>query len=96
MIGFTICHQRKKCITDFSGAIKRLLYRVNQNQDQGPITLGVTSLDRFDKFKKMNNFCCTFLKNCKGNNVETWCTYGEWVDVSCIPESGLRAHNSWS
>ena len=60
-----------------------LLYHVYQNQGQGPITQGVTSLDRFYINEK---FCCTFLKNCKGNKVETWYTHGEWVDVSCIRE----------
>ena len=70
-----------------------LLYCVYQNQGQGPV---VTYLDRFYKFPLMKNFCCTFPKNCKGNKVETWYTHGEWVDVSCIPKSGPRAHNSWS
>ena len=95
----------KKNITDFSGAVKALkfelgthmdsglLYSVYQNQDQGPITLGVTSLDRFYKFPLMKFFCHTFLKNCKGNKVETLYTHGEWIDVSCIPELGQRAHN---
>ena len=40
----------------------------------GPITLGVTSLDRFYKFQMLKNSCHTFLKNCKGNKVETWYT----------------------
>ena len=58
--------------------------------------LGVKSLDRFYKVPLMKHFCYTFLKNCKGKNFETWYTHGEWVDVSCIPESGQRAYNSWS
>ena len=70
-----------------------LLYRVYQNQDQGSITLGATSLDRFYKFPLMKNFCRTFLKNFKGNTVETWYTHGEWVDVLCIPESRPESHN---
>ena len=69
---------------------------LNQNQGQEPISLGVTSFDRFYNFPLMKKFCGTFLKNCKGNKVETWYTYGEWVDVSCILESGPSAHNSWS
>ena len=48
-----------------------VLYCVYQNQSQGPITLGVTSLDRFYKFPLVKIFCHTFLKNCKGNKVET-------------------------
>ena len=75
-----------------------LLYPVYQNQGWGPITLGVTFLDWFYKFQLMKKFCSTFLKNCKGNKFETWYTHGDWVDVhvSCIQESGPRAHNSWS
>ena len=61
-----------------------LLYYAYQNQGQGPITLGVTSLDRFYKYPLMKIFCHTLLKNC--NKVETWYTHGEKVDVSCIPE----------
>ena len=52
-----------------------LLYCVYQNQAQGPITLGVSSLDRFYKFPLTKNFCHFFLKNCKGNKVETWYTW---------------------
>ena len=63
-----------------------LLYRVNQNQDRESITLGVTSFDRFYKFPLIKKNCHPFLKNCKGNKVETWYTHGDGVDVSCIPE----------
>ena len=42
------------------------------------------------------NFHRTLLKNCKGYKVETWFTHTQWVDVSCILESGARAHNSCS
>ena len=73
-----------------------LLYCVYQNQDQGPTTLEVTSLDRFFNLPLTKNFCHTFLKNCKGNKVETWYTHGQWVDVSCILESGPKVHNLWS
>ena len=73
-----------------------LLYRVYQNRGQGPITLGVISLDRLYNLPLMKIFCCTFLQNCKGNKVETWYTYRQWVDILYIPESGPRAHNSWS
>ena len=58
-----------------------LLYRVYQNLGQGPITLGVSSFDRFYKFPLMKKFCRTFLKNCKGNKVETCYKHGDWVDV---------------
>ena len=73
-----------------------LLYCVYQNQDQGPITLGVTSFNVFYNFPSMKNISYTFLKNCKGNKVETWYTHGEWLDVLCIPESGPGSHKSWS
>ena len=56
----------------------------------------VTSLHRFDNLPLMKNFHHIFLKNCKGYKVETWYKHGQWVDVLCIPESGPRAHNSWS
>ena len=72
-----------------------LMYRVYQNQGQGPITR-VTSLDRFYNLPFTKNFGHTFPKNCKGYKVETWYTNGQWADVLCIPESGPRAHNSWS
>ena len=51
------------------------------------------SLDRFYKFPLMKKFCHTFLKNSKGNKVETWYTHGDVIDVSCITETGPRAHN---
>ena len=73
-----------------------LLYRVYQKQGKGPITLGVTSLDRFLQISINEIFFRTFLKNCKGNKVETWYIHGERVDVSSISESQPRAHNSWS
>ena len=62
----------KNFITDFSGAMKALklklgthmnsglVYCVYQNQGQGPITLGVTSLDRFYKFPLMHFFFVPF------------------------------------
>ena len=36
----------------------------------------------------MKNVCCTFLKNCKGNKIETWYTHGQWVDVLCFRNQG--------
>ena len=71
-----------------------LMYCVYQNQGQGPIALGATSLDRFYNLPLMKKNCCTFLKNCKGYKVETWYTHGQWVDVLCVPELGPRVHNS--
>ena len=65
-----------------------LMFGVYQNQGQGHITLGVTSLDMFYNLPLMKNFCHTFLKNCKGYKVETWYTHGQWVDVIC---TGIRA-----
>ena len=58
----------KLFVTDFSGTMKAvklklgthmdngLMYRVYQKQDQGLITLGVTSLDRFYNLPSMKNF----------------------------------------
>ena len=63
-----------------------LMYCVYQNQGQGPITLGVTSLDKFYDLPLMKNFNHTFLKNCKGYKFETWYTHGQWVDELCIPQ----------
>ena len=40
---------------------------------------------QFSSFKK---FCHTFLRNCEAWKIKTWYTHGQWVDVSCIPESG--------
>ena len=73
-----------------------LMYRVYQNQDQGSISLAVTSFDRFNNLPLMKKFCHTFLKNCKDYNVETLYTHGQWVHVLCVLESGPRAHNFWS
>ena len=83
---FTICHKWRKFITDLSGAIKavtlklgthmdsRLLYSEYENQGHGPITFWVKShpLIGFYEFPLMKNVCRTFLKNCKGNKIETW------------------------
>ena len=58
LIGFTICHSRKILVTFFQRTARvtklkpgiqmdsGLMYCVYQSQGQGPITLGVTSLDR--------------------------------------------------
>ena len=95
----------KKCVTEFSRTKKTvklklgahmhngLMYCVYENQGQGLITLGVTSLDRFYNLALRKKFRHTFLKNCKGYKVETWCTHGQWVNGLCKPESGPRAHN---
>ena len=68
----------KNFITDFSGAMKALklklgthmdsglVYCVYQNQGQGPITLGVTSLDRFYKFPLMHFFLSHFSQKLYG------------------------------
>ena len=62
-----------------------LMYCVYLNQGQGPITLGVTSLDRFYFLPLMKIFCYTFLRNYESCKIETWYTHGQWTDVSCIP-----------
>ena len=56
------------------------MYCVYQNQGQGPISLGVASIDRFYNFPLMKHFCRTFLKNYMGHNAEIWFT---------VVESGL-------
>ena len=38
------------------------------------------------QFSSFNNFCHTFLRNCKVYKVETWYTSGQWVDVLCTLE----------
>ena len=54
-----------------------LMYCVYENQGQRPITLGVTSHDRFYSLPFMKHFGHTLLKNCKGYKVKTWYTYGQ-------------------
>ena len=73
-----------------------LMYRVYQNQGKGSITLGVTVLDRFYNFPWMKHFRYRLLKNYESYTIETWCTHGQWAEVSCIPESEPRAYNCQS
>ena len=40
------------------------------------------------QFSSIKKFCHTFLRNCEAYKVDTWYTHGQWVAVSCIPESG--------
>ena len=68
-----------------------LMYHVYCNQGQRPITLGVTSFDRFYNLPLMKNTRYRFLSNYGSCKVETWYTHGQWADVSCISESGPRA-----
>ena len=42
----------------------------------------------FLQFSNFKNVCHTFLRNCEAYKVDTWYTHGQWVDVSCIPQSG--------
>ena len=65
-----------------------LMYCVYQNQGQGPITLGVASLNRFYNVPLMKNFCFRILRNYDSCKVQTWYTHGQWATVYCIPESG--------
>ena len=46
-----------------------LMYSVYLNQGRH-ITGGVPPLDRSYNVPLTKNFCCTFLKKCKGNKVE--------------------------
>ena len=48
------------------------MYRVYWNQGRGPITLGVTSFDRFYNISLMKNFLYRFLMNYESCKVETW------------------------
>ena len=74
-IGFKILSFLKNFKTDFSGTIKARklkfpinmnndwMYHVYRNRDQGFITLGVMSLDRFSNFAILENFRNRFLRN---------------------------------
>ena len=63
------------------------LYRVYQNQ----AALAYSSLYFFIflslQLSNIKRFGRLFLRNCEDYNVETWYTRGQWVDVSCVPES---------
>ena len=63
------------------------MYRVYQTQ----VAIAYSSLYFFSflslQFSNIKNVCCTFLRNCEAYKVETWYTHGDWVDVSCIPQS---------
>ena len=39
------------------------------------------------RFSNIKSFRHTFLRKCEAQKVETCYTRGQWVDVSCIPES---------
>ena len=39
------------------------------------------------QFSDIKSFLHTFLRNCEAYKVGTFYTHGQWVDVSCIPES---------
>ena len=83
-----------------------LMYCVYQNQGQGPITFelnpvvgfksAINEVDRFNNLLSMKNFRYRFLINYESCKVEIWYTHGQWVVVSCLPEPGPRAYNSWS
>ena len=77
------------------------MYRVYLSRGQESITVGVKSLGRCSKKLK-----CILLNNfyvCGPASMELvphlgalkkWYMHGQWVDVSCIQESGPRVHNS--
>ena len=73
-----------------------IMYCVYRKQGQGPITLGVTSFDRFYNLPLLKNFRYRFRRNYESCKLKTWYTHGQWAAVSYIPESGLRPYNSWS
>ena len=61
------------------------MYRVYQNQAAAAYSF---LYFLFLQYSNIKNFRHTFLRNCEASKVETWCTRGQWVDVSCIPELG--------
>ena len=63
------------------------MYRVYQNQAAAEyLSLYFFIFLSFQCSNK--NFCHTFLRICEAYKVDTWYTRGQWVDVSCIPQSG--------
>ena len=64
------------------------MYRVYRNQ----AAAAYSSIDFFSflslQFSNIKIFCHTFLRNCEAYKVDTWYTCGQWVDVSCLPQSG--------
>ena len=36
-----------------------------------------------------------FLRSYESSTVEIWYAHSQWAVVSCLPESGPRAYNSW-
>ena len=77
-----------------------LMYSVYQNQGQGPISLGVTPLDRFYNFI-ICHLWKIFVTHFSRTERATKLKFGtnmnvQWVVVTCVPESEPRAHNSWS
>ena len=71
------------------------MYLVYWNRSQESITLGVMSLGSFQKLNciLLNNFyVCGPTYHTEV--LKKWYIHGQWVDVSCIQESGPWAHNS--
>ena len=64
------------------------VYRVYRNQAAAAYSSFYFSIFVLSNFQTLNIFRHTFLRNCKVLKVETWCTRGQWVNVSYIPESG--------
>ena len=56
---------RYRFLRNFESCKVETFWYKHKNQGQWPITLGVTSLDRFYKFPLIKKNCYTFLKNCK-------------------------------
>ena len=72
------------------------MYREYRSQGQGPITLGVTSLDKLYNLPFMKNFRYRFLRNYESCKVEIKYAHGKYPDVLCIPEAGPMAYYFWS
>ena len=87
-------------ITLFSGTMGPRMLKLGTHMDSGQmyrayqtqVAVAYSSLYFFSflslQFSNIKNVCCAFLRNCEAYKVETWYTHGDWVDVSCIPQSG--------
>ena len=96
LFSFSNIQTLKIFVTLFSGTVRpgRLklcahvdngwMYHVYRNQEAA----AYLSLYFFIFLSNIKTFRHTFLRNCEAWKVETWCTRGQWVDVSYIPGSG--------
>ena len=64
------------------------MYRVYRNQAAASYSFLYFFSFLSLQFSNIKIFRHTFLRNCEAYKVDTWYTHGQWVDVSCIPQSG--------